>query len=108
MAAASHVPTLRAKSPRFVPSASNDEGSGTIRLSFRSRYLDATGQTMSDHSDSHFIQRPSSTLGRRSLHLEIEAFLRLRPKGCSDGGEDTPIAVSCRTIIYYARACRSG
>ena len=39
----------------FEPDASRDAGSGAIRLSFRCPYLDATGQTMSDRSDSHFI-----------------------------------------------------
>jgi hypothetical protein len=53
-----HVPTAHTcctESPCFEPDASRDAGSGAIRLSFRWPYLDATGQTMSDRSESHFI-----------------------------------------------------
>jgi hypothetical protein len=41
------------------------------------------------------------------MRVETEAFLRLRPKGCTDAGENTPIA-AYRTINYYASACWSG
>jgi hypothetical protein len=76
------VPTLRAKSPRFVPRASNDAGSGAICLSFRSPHLDVTGQTISDRSDSHFVQRLSSTLSRHTCAskaaTQIESQLNKR------------------------------
>ena len=49
-------------SPCFEPSASNSQEAARSDCRFRSPYLDATEQTMSDRSDSDFIQRPSSTL----------------------------------------------
>jgi hypothetical protein len=63
--AASHVPTLRVKSLHFGPRASNSQEAARSDCRFRSPYLDATEQTMSDRSDSDFIQRPSSTLSGR-------------------------------------------
>ena len=71
MPAVTHQGRRRCQVPRAESSAlraSNDAGSGAIRLSFRSPYLDVTGQTMSDRSDSHFIQRPSSTVAASGVH----------------------------------------
>jgi hypothetical protein len=52
-------------SPCLEPSASNSQEAARSDCRFRSPYLDATEQTMSDRSDSDFIQRPSSTRSRQ-------------------------------------------
>ena len=44
-----------------------------IRLRFRCPCLDTPGQTMSDRSDSHFIQRPSSDPLRPFAVLEADS-----------------------------------
>ncbi len=71
---------LRAKSPRYVPSASNSQEAARSDCRFRSPRLDATEQTMSDRSDSHFIQRPSSTHICHSNLLRADVRHRLPKK----------------------------
>jgi hypothetical protein len=47
---------------------------------FRSPYLDATEQTMSDRSDSHFVQRPSSTAAAVGVSPKQTYLVNGRPR----------------------------
>ncbi len=75
----------RTKSPHFEPRASNSQEAARSDCRFRSPYLDATEQTMSDRSDSDFIQRPSSTHSRQS-RLPIADGQRSKLAGIQKNG----------------------
>jgi hypothetical protein len=92
------------KSPCLEPSASNSQEAARSDCRFRSPYLDATEQTMSDRSDSDFIQRPSSTHSGQSRH-PIAVVQRIRLSG--DRGSSAKAANDPERSITESRRPRA-